>query len=165
MSTGTTDTEMDEESVNLVPLPPSPNLDPAHAMDTNVSTPTALAVISNEPKQAIPSTIPTPKSRSSTDTSPPPIPGAFLAATRMSRRGASGDNPQAQDSCMFCTPATAPPGANLDWIQCNGCKRWSHTQCTGLPSETDVSTIDKFHCKRCEKTRGPTTCTPIIRPG
>jgi hypothetical protein len=37
----------------------------------------------------------------------------------------------------------------------------------------DILTIDKFHCKRCEKTRGPTTCaypeaflelTNLVRP-
>jgi len=60
---------------------------------------------------------------------------------------------------MFCTPESSPPGENLQWIQCNGCKRWAHTLCTGIDPEFDITTIDKFHCKRCEKTRGPTTRT------
>jgi len=156
MSTVATDTELDEESVDLVRLPPSPTIEPT--TPSNLSTPSTLTIPPVDAKLTLserPSTIPTPKS-SSTDVSPPPQSSAPYEG-RATRRGSS--NPQLQDSCMFCTPETAPPGANLDWIQCNGCKRWSHTLCTGLPEDTDILTIDKFHCKRCEKTRGPTTCT------
>ena len=79
-----------------------------------------------------------------------------------SSRNMDVDDPQ--DNCMFCTPETAPPGENLEWIQCNGCKRWAHILCISLsPSieipAIEIPAIDKFHCKRCEKTRGPTTCS------
>lgn len=163
MSPSVTETDLDEEPVNLVRLPPSPTIEPTTPSNlSTLSTPSVQpldAKLVIPPQSDRPSTIPTPKS-SSTDTSPPPRPPSTPHEGRASRR--SSLNPQLQDNCMFCTPETAPPGANLEWIQCNGCKRWSHTLCTGLPTSTDIQTIDKFHCKRCEKTRGPTTCTPPL---
>lgn len=124
------------------------------------------AAIEDRPRSAndrVSTAIPTPKSTTGSDTSPPP-------SSRNTHP--SMNNPQMQDNCMFCTAETAPPGENLEWIQCNGCRRWAHTLCTGLPNLVDISAIDKFHCKRCEKTRGPTTCTTpsvenhssIVRP-
>ena len=115
--------------------------------------------VANSSERVPTTAIPTPKSTTGSidDTSPPPSQQPRPQHQRHLRP--SSNNPQVQDNCMFCTAETAPPGENLEWIQCNGCKRWSHTLCTGLSFSVDISTIDKFHCKRCEKTRGPTTCT------
>ena len=161
-----TEADLDDEAVALVPLPPSPTIEPSTPSPlstlTSLSSPrlppssTAAvqaphSVVSSKPDdRPLTSTIPTPKSTTASDTSPPP--------TSLSGERPRG-TPQVMDNCMFCTPETAPPVENLEWIQCNGCKRWAHTQCTGLPESIDIQTIDKFHCKRCEKTRGPTTCT------
>jgi PHD-finger len=162
-----TDMDLDEEPVALVRLPPSPTIEPS--TPSNLSTLSSLSTsisdnenttISKPPirdpaNERVSVAIPTPKSTTS-DTSPPP---------NSSKHGPSPSTThQVQDNCMFCTPETAPPGENLEWIQCNGCKRWSHTLCTGLPLSIDISAIDKFHCKRCEKTRGPTTCTSFPYP-
>ena len=125
------------------------------------------------------STIPTPQSSTTDEPSPPhnppssgtPVPSQSpvivgletplalpLVDPLVVADGSPGGTRGSQDSCMFCTAESAPPGENLEWIQCNGCKRWAHTLCTGLPHAVDIATIDKFHCKRCEKTRGLTTC-------
>ncbi|KAF8440658.1 hypothetical protein BDZ91DRAFT_614645, partial [Kalaharituber pfeilii] len=42
------------------------------------------------------------------------------------------------------------------WIECDGCKLWSHSGCVNLSSE-DVEAIDKYHCASCEKHMGPST--------
>ena len=174
-----TDMDVDEEPVSLTRLPPSPTIEPT--TPSNLSTLTTLSssdstildpniagpvdsVDAPEPSKTsvgppndrVSAAIPTPKSTSASDTSPPPPPPQQNSTSSPSRPPTN--NPQAQDNCMFCTPETAPPGENLAWIQCNGCRRWSHTLCTSLPPSIDILTIDKFHCKRCEKTRGPTTC-------
>jgi hypothetical protein len=171
-----TDTDLDD--VALVRLPPSPTIEPS--TPSNLSTLASISTsnstileVENPPTRAaapnppavkpaaieeapssvndrVSTAIPTPKSTTGSDASPPP-------SSRNTRT--STNNPQMQDNCMFCTAETAPPGENLEWIQCNGCRRWSHTLCTGLPVSVDISAIDKFHCKRCEKTRGPTTCS------
>src|SRR5271170_4027323 len=164
-----TEADLDDEAVALVRLPPSPTIEPS--TPSTLSTLTSLSS-SRPPPSTTPlatngskpdttnggpatSAIPTPKSTTASDTSPPPT------THSADRPNVSRVNPQVQDNCMFCTPETAPPVENLEWIQCNGCKRWAHTPCTGLPPSIDIQTIDKFHCKRCEKTRGPTTCMSL----
>ena len=176
-STIVTDTDIDDEAVALVPIPTSPTMEPT--TPSNLSTLTSMSSSDSailDPNIAVPrnpvdvpepsktrvdppndrvsTAIPTPKSTTGSDTSPPPLQNSTPGPSRPPT-----DNPHVQDNCMFCTPETAPPGENLEWIQCNGCKRWAHTLCTGLPPSIDISAIDKFHCKRCEKTRGPTTCS------
>ena len=175
-----TDKALDDEAVSLVHPPRSPTIEPT--TPSNLSTLTSLSssdyaildpniaipvdpVDTREPSKInvnpsndrVSTAIPTPKSTIGSDTSPPPPPHLGQNSTPSPSRPPT-NNPQGQDNCMFCTPEIAPPGENLEWIQCNGCKRWSHTLCTGLPSSMDILSIDKFHCKRCEKTRGPTTC-------
>ena len=175
-----TDTDLDD--VALVRFPPSPTIEPSTPSNLSASTsissnnstilevenPPTRAAALNPPAVKLPAiedvpssandrvstAIPTPKSSTGSDASPPP-------SSRNTRP--STNNPHVQDNCMFCTAETAPPGENLEWIQCNGCRRWAHTLCTGLPFSVDISTIDKFHCKRCEKTRGPTTCSTPLR--
>ena len=179
-----TEADLDDEAVALVRLPPSPTIEPSTPSplstltslssprpQTTTTTPsvhTPVPAPASSSSQSLVSSrlddraavaaaaattsaIPTPKSTTASDTPPPP--------TSQSGERPRG-NPQVTDNCMFCTPETAPPVENLEWIQCNGCKRWAHTQCTGLPRSINIQTIDKFHCKRCEKTRGPTTCNP-----
>jgi F-box and leucine-rich repeat protein 10/11 len=42
------------------------------------------------------------------------------------------------------------------WISCNFCKRWFHAQCVGL-TKAVARSVDKYSCKDCEPTEGPTT--------
>ena len=144
----------------MVRVPPSPTIAPAQppqfGLFTTRSSSTALGRTRRSSYHIAPndrgSAIPTPKSTTSNASSPTYENGGSVRA-----------GPQITDTCMSCTPETTPVGENLEWIQCNGCKRWSHTLCTELPADTDIGMIDKFHCKRCEKTRGPTTCNPPVR--
>jgi hypothetical protein len=48
-------------------------------------------------------------------------------------------------------------GEVLSWISCDGCKRWFHAACTGM-TDNQIKTVDKYSCKNCVKTCGPTTC-------
>lgn len=154
----TTDTDLDEEPVSLVRLPPSPTVQVAQIPKISSSTTRSSSThwgrtrrsSSHTALNGHTSTMPTPKSTISNTSSP-----------RADSHERVRAMPQITDSCMSCTPETAPVGENLEWIQCNGCRRWSHTLCTELPTKTDIGMIDKFHCKRCEKSRGPTTCNPL----
>lgn len=157
----TTDTDLDEEPVSLVRLPPSPTIQAAQTPKFSLFTPLSVPTFQGRTRRASnhaalnrhTSSIPTPKSTISNASSP-----------RADSSGRVRAMPQITDSCMSCTPETAPVGENLEWIHCNGCRRWSHTLCTELPTKTDIGMIDKFHCKRCEKSRGPTTCNPLPIP-
>ena len=201
MSTVVTDMDLDDETVDLVRLPPSPLLeatlfppstDPPLPSSPRAD-PSSISALPQLPKDGrrrrpstrataglVPSsTIPTPQSSTADEPSPPhnppssgtPVPSQSpviagletpvalpLVDGPVVTDGSLGGTRGSQDNCMFCTSESAPPGENLQWIQCNGCKRWAHTLCTGLPHAVDIAMIDKFHCKRCEKTRGPTTC-------
>jgi F-box and leucine-rich repeat protein 10/11 len=60
------------------------------------------------------------------------------------------------DSAWIDENGADPDGATC-WIRCDGCKRWFHLSCTEIKDEEEVKNIDKFNCKDCEPTHGPTT--------
>ena len=43
------------------------------------------------------------------------------------------------------------------WISCDGCKSWFHFACAGFKNEREVRSVDKYRCRRCKPTQGPTT--------
>lgn len=47
--------------------------------------------------------------------------------------------------------------ATIEWIECNGCRKWFHTLCAGIRSKAEARTVDKFICKTCESQHGSTT--------
>ncbi|KAI9725567.1 MAG: JmjC domain-containing histone demethylation protein 1 [Chrysothrix sp. TS-e1954] len=60
--------------------------------------------------------------------------------------------------CASCSMSRNTSNGYQDlWISCNGCKSWFHTTCVGIDKERTVKDIDKFHCKSCEQSHGPTT--------
>jgi F-box/leucine-rich repeat protein 10/11 len=65
-------------------------------------------------------------------------------------------------TCAACDSAWidengADPAGATSWIRCDGCKRWFHLSCTEIKDEEEMRNIDKFSCKDCEATHGPTT--------
>ena len=46
---------------------------------------------------------------------------------------------------------------STSWIKCDGCKSWFHFACAGFRSERDVRAVDKYRCRACKVTHGPTT--------
>lgn len=61
--------------------------------------------------------------------------------------------------CAGCNFSRGPsPGQNDQWIGCNGCQNWYHFACAGFRNAKEVNDIDKFHCRSCKPTCGPTTC-------
>ena len=43
------------------------------------------------------------------------------------------------------------------WISCDACKSWFHFACAGFKNEREVRSVDKYRCRRCKPTQGPTT--------
>ena len=43
------------------------------------------------------------------------------------------------------------------WISCDGCKAWFHFACAGFKSEREVRSVDKYRCRKCKPSLGPTT--------
>ena len=43
------------------------------------------------------------------------------------------------------------------WISCDGCKLWFHFACAGFKSEREVRSVDKYRCRNCKHSHGPTT--------
>ncbi|KZF24406.1 Clavaminate synthase-like protein, partial [Xylona heveae TC161] len=66
--------------------------------------------------------------------------GAVCAGCNFSRNTLDGDTNDA-----------------TSWISCDGCKRWFHFACAGFKNEREVRSVDKFNCRECRPTCGPTT--------
>ena len=68
----------------------------------------------------------------------------------------------AQAICGICHFTRNSLAADIDsdatsWICCDGCKRWFHFACAGFKSEREVRSVDKYSCRECKPTHGPTT--------
>ncbi|KAI9789058.1 MAG: Lysine-specific demethylase 7A [Peltula sp. TS41687] len=50
-----------------------------------------------------------------------------------------------------------PEDEEASWIGCDGCKQWFHFACAGLTAK-EVRSVDKFSCRDCWDSHGPTTC-------
>lgn len=62
--------------------------------------------------------------------------------------------------CAGCNSSreSANPAGELDeWISCNGCKKWFHTDCAGFKKAIEIRDVDKYFCSGCEATHGKTT--------
>ena len=46
---------------------------------------------------------------------------------------------------------------STSWISCDGCKSWFHFACAGFKNEREVRSVDKYRCRSCRPTHGPTT--------
>ncbi|KAI9880032.1 MAG: JmjC domain-containing histone demethylation protein 1 [Pleopsidium flavum] len=67
-----------------------------------------------------------------------------------------------QAICATCNFTRNSLAADIDsdatsWISCDGCKRWFHFACAGFKSEREVRSVDKYSCRECKPTHGPTT--------
>jgi len=67
-----------------------------------------------------------------------------------------------QAICATCNLTRNSLAADIDsdatsWISCDGCKRWFHFACAGFKSEREVRSVDKYSCRDCKPTHGPTT--------
>ncbi|KAF2807790.1 Clavaminate synthase-like protein, partial [Mytilinidion resinicola] len=58
--------------------------------------------------------------------------------------------------CNF-TSSTVLTGESQDWIRCDGCNGWFHFACAGFQTARDVRGVDKYFCRPCKPTHGPTT--------
>ena len=86
---------------------------------------------------------------------PEPPPAALSMKAPNSQNGAHA-------ICGICHFARNSLAADIDsdatsWISCDGCKRWFHFACAGFKSEREVRSVDKYSCKECKPTHGPTT--------
>ena len=43
------------------------------------------------------------------------------------------------------------------WIKCDACKSWFHFACAGFKNEREVRGVDKYRCRKCRPSYGPTT--------
>ncbi len=87
--------------------------------------------------------------------SPEPPPAALSMKAPNSQNGAHA-------ICGICHFARNSLAADIDsdatsWISCDGCKRWFHFACAGFKSEREVRSVDKYSCRECKPTHGPTT--------
>jgi len=86
---------------------------------------------------------------------PEPPPAALSTKAPNSQNGAHA-------ICGICHFARNSLAADIDsdatsWISCDGCKRWFHFACAGFKSEREVRSVDKYSCRECKPTHGPTT--------
>lgn len=60
--------------------------------------------------------------------------------------------------CESCNISRVSLIGEMDqWISCNGCKKWFHSDCAGFPDERELKDVDKFFCPACEPEHGATT--------
>ncbi|OAX80424.1 hypothetical protein ACJ72_05243 [Emergomyces africanus] len=66
-----------------------------------------------------------------------------------------------QATCAACNldrvASDSEDEESVTWINCDGCMRWFHIVCAGFKSDRDTRTVDKFICRGCRPTHGPTT--------
>ncbi|XP_056263738.1 lysine-specific demethylase 5B-B-like [Pseudoliparis swirei] len=59
---------------------------------------------------------------------------------------------ESEDKCSMCS-AKKPPGpgpAFTDWIQCDSCSRWFHSQCLGMDTQTvQEAANSNWNCCLC----------------
>ena len=67
------------------------------------------------------------------------------------------------DCHMRTRSSMAANNEDESWISCDRCHRWLHFACAGL-TEEEVRTVDKFSCRECWDTHGPTTCKILPPP-
>lgn len=53
--------------------------------------------------------------------------------------------------CPFCIRRDVE---KVEWIFCDGCKKWFHYACVGI-NKTDVNNLSSYHCPDCEMLLGP----------
>ncbi|ODV58770.1 [Histone H3]-lysine-36 demethylase [Ascoidea rubescens DSM 1968] len=58
------------------------------------------------------------------------------------------------EKCSLCTDESETKD-KTNWLQCNACKEWYHTDCLSL-STSDVEKMLSYHCFKCVPKSGPT---------
>ncbi|KAL2367818.1 PHD finger and JmjC domain-containing protein, variant 3 [Blastomyces gilchristii SLH14081] len=73
----------------------------------------------------------------------------------------SDNDSSGQATCAAChldrVASDSEGDEAVTWINCDGCMRWFHIVCAGFKSDRDTRTVDKFICRGCRPTHGPTT--------
>ncbi|KKZ68025.1 hypothetical protein EMCG_06235 [[Emmonsia] crescens] len=73
----------------------------------------------------------------------------------------SDNDSSGQATCAACNldrvASDSEDEESVTWINCDGCMRWFHIVCAGFKSDRDTRTVDKFICRGCRPTHGPTT--------
>ncbi|KLJ09780.1 hypothetical protein EMPG_14813 [Blastomyces silverae] len=73
----------------------------------------------------------------------------------------SDNDSSGQATCAAChldrVASDSEGEESVTWINCDGCMRWFHIVCAGFKSDRDTRTVDKFICRGCRPTHGPTT--------
>lgn len=76
--------------------------------------------------------------------------------TSAPRKSASKANQETV--CAQCNTSRESATGELDqWISCNGCKQWFHSDCAGFQNEREIRDVDKYFCTSCEPKYGATT--------
>ena len=85
------------------------------------------------------------------------------ASTMMDEGTAIGSSDVAAPAvCAGCNFTRNMINGELDpsatsWISCDACKSWYHFACAGFKNEREVRSVDKYRCRKCKPTHGPTT--------
>jgi len=76
-----------------------------------------------------------------------------------SAKGRHSTVPSVCAACNFSRNALTLETENdaTSWISCDACKSWFHFACAGFKSEREVRGVDKYRCRKCKPTHGPTT--------
>ncbi|MCJ1243602.1 JmjC domain-containing histone demethylation protein 1 [Trapelia coarctata] len=74
-------------------------------------------------------------------------------------KGRHSTVPSVCAACNFSRNALTLETENdaTSWISCDACKSWFHFACAGFKSEREVRGVDKYRCRKCKPTHGPTT--------
>lgn len=60
--------------------------------------------------------------------------------------------------CIGCKVTRKSLTGEVDqWISCDGCNQWFHTDCAGFDKASEIKDVDKFFCPSCRPNHGPTT--------
>lgn len=109
---------------------------------------------------------PAAETRANPKMGPPPSASETQTQTQTALPDSSVDGEMDVDSstqaqCAACTLVRAPANGGDDsevtWVNCDGCDRWFHIVCAGFKDDREIRTVDKFICRECRPTHGPTT--------
>lgn len=77
----------------------------------------------------------------------------------ISAKGRQSAVPSICAACNFSRNSLTLETENdaTSWISCDACKSWFHFACAGFKSEREVRAVDKYRCRKCKPTHGPTT--------
>lgn len=66
------------------------------------------------------------------------------------------------EQCPNCLDTPPNSDDEIDWIRCDICRQWFHTQCID-EAEDEISKIASYHCRKCAKKHGKSHMKRVLK--